>query len=223
MSSLALRTVKDWKYDDIAARAREGAEKAAAASVPIRPPGVTEEQVQARVFAALAEAELRWKAQAEIHENAREAKMICAMEGFASERAAYFQRVESELVQLSLAVARKILEREAELDPTLLSGLVRIALDRMGAGTAVRLRVPPSQLSGWQGNDEWKRSRYAFEMAADDTLEPGDCVVETDLGSANFGFEAQLKEIEAGLLSILAQRPAPSPSPGAGIKVRGGV
>lgn len=231
MSSLALRTVKDWKYDDIAARAREAAEKATAALVPMPPPGLTEEQVRARVQAALAEAEARWNTQADADESARAGAMIKAMESFADERAAYFRRVEPELVQLSLAIARKILEREAELDPTLLSGLVRIALDRMGAGSAVRLRVPPAQLSRWQTNHEWERSRYQLEVAEDDTLQAGDCFVETDLGSANFGFEAQMKEIEAGLLGILAQRPDgilaqrpdPSSSPGAEIKLRSGA
>lgn len=223
MSSLALRTVKDWQYDDIAARALQTAEKAAAALIPLPTPGITEKQVEARVQAALAEAELAWKAQVDARESARAAQMISAMESFAAERIAYFRRVEPELVQLSLAIARKILEREAELDPTLLSGLVRIALDRMGAGSAVRLRVPPAQLSGWQGSDGWKRSRYQLELAEDDTLQPGDCLVETDLGSANFGFAAQLKEIEAGLLGILAQRPAPSPSPRAGMQPGSGA
>ena len=208
MSSLALRTVTKWQYDDIAARAREAADKAAAALVPAPPPGLTEGQVAARVQSALAEAELRWKTQAEAQGRERARCMLEAMESFAAERAAYFRRVEAEVVELSLAIARKILEREAALDPTLLSGLVRIALDRMGAGAAVRLRVPPAELIGWQENGEWKRSRYKLEVAADDTLQPGDCLVETDLGSANFGFTTQLKEIEAGLLNILEQRPA---------------
>ena len=207
MSSLALRSVKKWQYDDIAARVRAAAERAAAAAVPSPPLGFTEPQVAARVTAALAEAELRWKAQADADERARAVQTIKVMESFAAERTAYFRRVESEVVQLSLAIARKILAREAELDPTLLSGLVRIALDRMGAGSAVRLRLPPAQISAWQRNDAWKLSRYALEFAADEALQPGECVVETDLGSAEFGFEAQLKEIEAGLLGILAQRP----------------
>ena len=213
MSSLTLRSVKTWQYDDIAARAREAADKTAPTLVPPPPSGFTDEQVAARVAAALAEAEERWNAQAEAQENVHAARMVRAMQSFAAERAAYFRHVESEVVQLSLAVARKILQRETELDPTLLSGLVRIALDRMGAGSAVRLRVPPAEISEWQRNEEWRHSRYALELVADEVLQPGECVVETDLGSANFGFEAQLKEIEAGMLSILAQRPDPVSSP----------
>ena len=83
----------------------------------------------------------------------------------------------------------------------------------MGAGAAVRLRVPSEDETKWRANEASGRSCPPWEIVVDDTLQPGDCVVETDLGSAHFGFEAQLKEVEASLLGILAQRPEPLPSP----------
>jgi len=36
---------------------------------------------------------------------------------------------------------------------------------------------------------------------------PDDCVLETDVGSASFSIEAQLKEVEQGFFDLLAQRP----------------
>jgi flagellar assembly protein FliH len=36
----------------------------------------------------------------------------------------------------------------------------------------------------------------------------GDCILETEMGSANFSIEAQLKEVEQGFFDLLAQRPA---------------
>ena len=38
-------------------------------------------------------------------------------------------------------------------------------------------------------------------------LPAGDCILETDMGSANFGIDAQLKEVEQGFFDLLAQRP----------------
>jgi flagellar assembly protein FliH len=38
-------------------------------------------------------------------------------------------------------------------------------------------------------------------------LGPEDCILETDLGSANFSIDAQMKEIEQGFFDLLAQRP----------------
>lgn len=210
MSSLAFVSIEDWQYRDTAARARETAEKAALAALPLPPPGFTEEQVALRVQVALAAAEERWKAQAvsaEADAQRRDARMLAALEAFALERSAYFRHVESEIVHLSLAVAKKILDREAQLDPTLLGGLVRIALDRLGAESTITLRMPPDDLDAWRKHADWKGSKYSCEFAVDDSLQPGDCVVETSMGTANFGFSAQLKEIEQGLLGILAQRP----------------
>lgn len=209
MSSLASASVQSWQYHDIAARARDAAERAAAETfVPLAAPGISEDQVAQRVQAALAQAQSEWTAQAEAEQAKRDAQMAAALEAFSQERTRYFGRVEAEVVHLALGIARKILDREAQLDPTLLSGLVRIALDRMGAGTAVRLRLPPERLAAWQAGTDWANSRYTCEFVADDTLLTGDCLVETDLGSANFGFDTQLKEIEQGLLGILEQRPA---------------
>ena len=119
----------------------------------------------------------------------------------------YFQRVETEVVHLALSIAKKILQREAELDPTLLAALVRIALDRMSAGSAVKLRLPSADLLKWQQQADLKSSRYTCELIEDETLQPGDCVVETELGAANFGFAAQLKEVEQGFFDLLAQKP----------------
>jgi flagellar assembly protein FliH len=42
----------------------------------------------------------------------------------------------------------------------------------------------------------------------DAQLSPEDCILETDLGSANFSIDAQLKEVEQGFFDLLAQRPA---------------
>ena len=43
--------------------------------------------------------------------------------------------------------------------------------------------------------------------SSDDALSPGDCIVETELGTANFGFEAQLRDVEESFAQLLAHRP----------------
>ena len=129
---------------------------------------------------------------------------------FAKERQEYFYRVEGEVVSLALAVVRKILHRESQVDPLMLTGLVRVALDKMTATQVVRLRVHPSQVTGWQdyyfGRDD---SPLVPEFVSDATLDMNQCVIETDHGTTDLHIEAQLKEIEKGLFDLLAQRPAP--------------
>jgi flagellar assembly protein FliH len=126
---------------------------------------------------------------------------------FSVERLEYFRRVEGEVVQLALSIARKILQREAELDPTLLAALVRIALDRMQCGSTVRIRVAAANAEFWRKFGDASGGSPQWEIVADETLDSGDCAVETELGSANFGFEAQLRDVEESFKQLLAHRP----------------
>ena len=68
---------------------------------------------------------------------------------FASSEPEYFRQVEVEAVRLALSIARKVLHREAQMDPLLLAGVVRVALDQMQAGTRSVLRTSPAQRAIW--------------------------------------------------------------------------
>ena len=134
--------------------------------------------------------------------------IAAALADFARERQAYFLRVESEVVSLAMAVARKILRRESQVDPLLLTGLVRVALEKISASENVRLRVSNSQLRLWQ-DYFFGRSDLPLvpDIVSDGALEDNQCRIETDHGSTDLGVETQLKEIEQGLVDLLAQRP----------------
>jgi flagellar assembly protein FliH len=131
-----------------------------------------------------------------------------ALTNFARDRAQYYQQVETEVVQLALAIARKILHREAQVDPLLLAGLVRITLEQIESSTKVAVRVHPQQVSEC-------RSYFAQHMEAskipevveDHGLQLDHCVLQTALGTTEVGVESQLKEIEQGLFDLLAKRP----------------
>ena len=71
------------------------------------------------------------------------------VESFAAERDRYLRTVEREVVELALAIAARILRREAQMDPLLLTGAVRVALGQLTGATEVRLRVPAGELDLW--------------------------------------------------------------------------
>lgn len=131
-----------------------------------------------------------------------------ALRDFAAERDTYFQRVEGQVVRLTLAIARKILHREAQVDPLLLTGILRVALEKIGANTNTRLRAHPSDITVWR--DYFAQARENFpvpELIGDPEIQSGRCILETELGTTEIGLETQLKEIEQGFLDLLAQRP----------------
>lgn len=175
------------------------------------PPGVPEEEVQRRELAAReqgrreAEAVLRAELQQAVQAE-REA-IAAAVLDFDRQKAAYYQGIENEIVQLSLAIARKILQRECEIDPLLLSGVVRVALDRLDADTSVHLRVPASSLHQWQNFfDSQRLLTRKPALVADAALAPGQCRLETELGETDLGIDLQMQEVEQAFASLLARR-----------------
>jgi len=127
---------------------------------------------------------------------------------FASQRASYFEKVEKDVVQLALSIARKILHREAQMDPLLLTGIVRVALDSLNEGVRVRLRTNPQEVRVWREYfDNVGDPLRVPELVGDPSLAAGHCVLETDLGSTHISLETQLKEIEQGFMDLLEQRP----------------
>ncbi len=133
--------------------------------------------------------------------------MSVTLRDFAQERKAYYQRVEADVVALAMSIARKILHREAQVDPLLLAGLVRLTLEQMAGGKVV-VRVCPQQLAEYRGFFSRHMDAEAVpEVEEDADLEPDHCRLQTTMGTTELGVELQLKEIERGLMDLLAQRP----------------
>lgn len=136
------------------------------------------------------------------------AAIAAALAEFSQERAIYYQKVEGEAVQLALSIARKILHREAQVDPLLLMGIVRVALEQIEGATGVVLAVNPQQTADWrQYLASCMDPKDLPEIVEDPALAPGRCELRTSMGVAQLGVELQLKEIEQGFADLLAARP----------------
>lgn len=128
---------------------------------------------------------------------------------FKEDQAGYFARIESDVVHLALAIAKKILHREAQMDPLLLTGMVHVALEKLDAGTRVRMRTHPSDIQLWTEYFAQQPALAAqIELAGDPALRRGECVLETESGRTQLSLDGQLQEIEQGFLDLLDQRPA---------------
>ena len=133
--------------------------------------------------------------------------VLKACEEFVRERARYFAGVEAEVVKLALAIAARVLHREAKLDPLLLAGVVRVALEKVAEDSATVLRVPVSAIEMWR--EVFAASpESSLQVVADERLDAGECVLDTNVGRVELGVSAQLEEIERGFFDLMQQRPA---------------
>ena len=99
---------------------------------------------------AVQQTELRMRQEFEHRLAASHAPVVAAVAAFNEQRTEYFARVEAEIVQLALAIAAKILHREAQVDPMLVASLVRIAVERLREGSSVTVRVGRGKAERWK-------------------------------------------------------------------------
>lgn len=142
----------------------------------------------------------------ELKLNEERAVLARTLEGFTEERRKYFEGVEGEVVRLSLAIAERVLHREVEMDPLLLAGAARVALETVADRSGVILRVSSSEVDAW--TERMGQSPDPPELVADHNLTKGECVLETRMGTIDLGIRAQLKEIERGFFDLMRRRPA---------------
>jgi flagellar assembly protein FliH len=112
---------------------------------------------------------------------------------------------EMELVNLSLAIARRILNRELHTDPEAIQGVVHAALSTVQRREIFRIRVYPA------GADVVKSALArmgvsSIEIVPDASLRTGDLLIDTALGELDASLDTQLQEIQRGFADKLSTR-----------------
>jgi flagellar assembly protein FliH len=156
---------------------------------------------------AKAAARLEWEQELEERIAVERAGIVKACEEFGGVRKKYFAGVEAEVVKLALAIAARVLHREAKLDPLLLAGVVRVALEKVAEDSATMLRVPVSTVAMWR-EIFVVSPESSLQVVGDERLGVGECVLDTNVGKVELGVSAQLEEIERGFFDLMEQRPA---------------
>jgi len=113
---------------------------------------------------------------------------------------------ESDMVRLSLAIARRVLRRELAIDPEALHGLVLAALEKLQAQEVCRVRVHPSQAASIAATLKGSVTGQAIEVTPDPSREPGAVIFETGRGNLDASIDSQLQEIGRGLADRLRQQ-----------------
>jgi len=119
-------------------------------------------------------------------------------------RAKLRHEAESDLVKLALAIAKKILHRELSADPDSISGLIRVAVEKIRVQEILRVRIHPQHHPAVQQILARVSTGAPIEIFADQKMQLGGVVVETTRGEFDASVDLQLREIERGLTDRLA-------------------
>ena len=113
---------------------------------------------------------------------------------------------EEDMVQLAIAIGRRILHRELAADPEAVLGVVKAAFARLNAREIHRLRVSPGEAHILEQHRGALQFPQALEVVSDGSLTAGSVVFETTRGELDASVETQLSEIGRGLTDVLRRR-----------------
>ncbi len=107
---------------------------------------------------------------------------------------------EQQLVQLAIAIARRIVRRELSTDDELLGALARVALERLGEARPATIRLHPEDFARSTAGrtEQWAAAHVT--VVADPNVARGGCLVETPFGFVDASIDAQFQELASALL-----------------------
>ncbi|MHB9093033.1 MAG: FliH/SctL family protein [Eubacteriales bacterium] len=113
---------------------------------------------------------------------------------------------EDEIVQLAIAVARKVIGHELAANPDTIVDIVKRAIQKVTDREELTIRVNPDNLDcAINSQDEITQSVKGvrkLKILSDPTVSLGGCVVESPNGTVDARMERQLSEIEQALMEV---------------------
>jgi flagellar assembly protein FliH len=119
-----------------------------------------------------------------------------------------YDEAEAELLELSVEIARQIIRREVNTDPSVVTRAVRAAFEYLGDRNQVRISVNPVDMKEIQRAlpDLARLHKLeGFELVEDPAVERGGCILQTGFGRISGTIEDQLTALKEELGRCLGE------------------
>lgn len=118
-----------------------------------------------------------------------EERVAAMLRDAARSRTELLYNMQTALLELSLRVARKVIDTELKLDPQIVLAVIKKTLTHVADREGITVRVAPADLETVTGKKEfWTSVAERLEdirIEADERIEPGGCVIESGAGVAD--------------------------------------
>jgi flagellar assembly protein FliH len=118
-----------------------------------------------------------------------------------------YRYIEKQVVDLALAIARKVVCREIEMDKEVVMCVAREAFAKVDDAVKIKIKMSPSDL---QFIDETKYQLSDLidnidnvTLEAEENIQRGGCILETNLGEIDARIEKQLQAVEESFRNTL--------------------
>ncbi len=141
-------------------------------------------------------------------------RLRALLNGIHENHTAFYRAAERQVVDLSLQIAQKVVEREVENMPDLAVNVIRAALEEMDARTAIRVRVNPDDAEvlqrRWASVVPSGVSAERIELQPDERIQSGGGVIETTHGQVDAQLDSKLAQLGNALWTFVMEADATS-------------
>jgi len=120
-----------------------------------------------------------------------------------------YRQIEKEVVELALAIAQKVICREISTDQETVVHVAREALAKVDDPGRIKIKLNPSDL---QFINETKYQLFNLTtdvnhvtFEAEESIQSGGCIIETELGEIDARIEKQLQAVEESFRNAMAK------------------
>ncbi|OGP15074.1 MAG: hypothetical protein A2052_05230 [Deltaproteobacteria bacterium GWA2_54_12] len=114
-----------------------------------------------------------------------------------------YSKCEREMVELSLSIAKKVIQRETVIKEDGVLECLRAALRAVVAGGQIAVRVNPKDLDMVNANRaelaRFSGAAKGMSVESDETISRGGCAISTNFGEIDATIETALQEVEEKL------------------------
>lgn len=119
------------------------------------------------------------------------------------EKEAWMRHWEQRAIDLSIAIAERLIQRELREDPEIPVSVIRQALELAAGQEHVQLHLNPLDVEALGERAQILARQInnlaSLEIVADDAISPGGCLVRSEFGEIDHQFETQLERIKQEL------------------------
>ena len=133
-------------------------------------------------------------------------RLSALLQGVASDTETLVRGLETQVVELALAIAEKVIAREARIDREIVLDVIRSALSEIHDVTELRIHVNPDDVplleTRWQEMLP-KSVAERSDLVGDDLVERGGVLVETRIGYVDSQLKTRLNQVVNTFQAVL--------------------
>jgi hypothetical protein len=134
--------------------------------------------------------------------------LVAAINGLKKARDEVVQSSEAQLIDLSMSIAEKIVQKQIEMDPTVIKSVVEDTFNKISGSDRITFKINPEDAAIFNDFQPYIESRLIgvekITIQHDGSIAQGGCIIETDLGFVDVTIREKLNIIAQTFKKIKA-------------------